>query len=86
PPVVQPGSDNSTLINPCQRLNLVTEYICNMPTEFGNISLYSTTFATTRLAELLVRSWRYHSLHPDYIHQRIERLGQTCKLRLLLMF
>ncbi|KAH9021788.1 hypothetical protein EDB85DRAFT_404056 [Lactarius pseudohatsudake] len=39
PPVVQPGSGNSTLINPCQRLNLVAEYICNMPKKFGDILL-----------------------------------------------
>ncbi|KAH9023604.1 hypothetical protein EDB85DRAFT_1894710 [Lactarius pseudohatsudake] len=67
PPVVQPGSGNSTLINPCQRLNLVTEYICNMPKEFGDI--------------LLDYPCDYKVGGTD----RTERLGQACKLRLLLL-
>ena len=31
------------------------------------------------------RSLRYHRLHPEYIHQRIERLGQSYNLRVLLL-
>jgi DNA excision repair protein ERCC-1 len=30
-------------------------------------------------------SLRYHRLHPEYIHQRIERLGQSYNLRILLL-
>jgi len=30
-------------------------------------------------------SLRYHRLHPEYIHQRIERLGQSYNLRVLLL-
>jgi DNA excision repair protein ERCC-1 len=28
---------------------------------------------------------RYHRLHPEYIHQRIERLGLSYNLRILLL-
>ena len=31
------------------------------------------------------QSLRYHRLHPEYIHQRIERLGQSYNLRVLLL-
>ncbi len=37
PPVVQPGSGKSIIINPCQRLNPVVECIRNVPKEFGDI-------------------------------------------------
>lgn len=30
-------------------------------------------------------SLKYHRLHPEYIHQRIERLGHSYSLRILLM-
>ena len=38
PPVVQPGSGNSIIINPCQRLNPIVECIRNVPKEFGDIT------------------------------------------------
>jgi hypothetical protein len=37
PPVIQPGSGNSIIINPCQRLNPIVECIRNVPKEFGDI-------------------------------------------------
>jgi hypothetical protein len=37
PPVVQPASGNSIVINPCQRLNPVVECVRNVPKEFGDI-------------------------------------------------
>ncbi|KAH9008057.1 hypothetical protein EDB84DRAFT_1249828, partial [Lactarius hengduanensis] len=65
------------------RLNLVAEYIRDMPKEFGDILLdYWRNYCG-----FLHLTYSYHSLHPDYNHQRTERLGQACKLRpLLLMF
>jgi DNA excision repair protein ERCC-1 len=38
-----------------------------------------------RILRFWVRSLRYHRLHPEYIHQRIERLGQSYNLRILLL-
>ena len=33
----------------------------------------------------MYHSLRYHRLHPEYIHQRIERLGHSYNLRVLLL-
>lgn len=99
PPVVQPGSGNSIIINPCQRLNPIVECIRNVPKEFGEITPDYQVGRTTGVLFLrffLVVYWfylwtehhfslRYHRLHPEYIHQRIERLGQSYNLRILLL-
>jgi Binding domain of DNA repair protein Ercc1 (rad10/Swi10) len=103
PPVVQPASGNSIIINPCQRLNPVVECIRNVPKEFGDILPDYQVGKTTGViflrclhlpfpslpAERILRLWdyslRYHRLHPEYIHQRIERLGQSYNLRILLL-
>lgn len=82
PPVVQPGSGNSIIINPCQRLNPIVECIRNVPKEFGDIS---PDYQVGRTTGVLFLSLRYHRLHPEYIHQRIERLGQAYSLRVLLL-
>ncbi len=82
-----------------QRLNHVVECIRNVPKEFGDISpdyqvgrttvCFSSGFSVLPIRPtagrvLLGRSLRYHRLHPEYIHQRIERLGQAYNLRVLL--
>src|SRR6266702_1247883 len=104
PPVVQPGSGNSIIINPNQRLNPVVECIRNVPKEFGDITpdyqvgrstgvlflrflrlIFSFHLRTEYYWVALSRSLRYHRLHPEYIHQRIERLGQAYNLRILLL-
>jgi DNA excision repair protein ERCC-1 len=104
PPVVQPGSGNSIIINPCQRLNPIVECIRNVPKEFGDITpdyqvgrttgvlflrfVFLSSFhlrAEYHLVAFCLCSLRYHRLHPEYIHQRIERLGQSYNLRILLL-
>ncbi|KAH9972581.1 restriction endonuclease type II-like protein [Lactifluus volemus] len=91
PPVVQPGSANSIIINPCQRLNPIVECIRNVPKVFGDILPDYQVGRTTGVlfsVFLFLRvlpSLRYHRLHPEYIHQRIERLGQSYNLRILLL-
>ncbi|KAL5503803.1 RAD10 [Sanghuangporus vaninii] len=82
PPVVQPGSGNAILINPCQRLNPLLECIRNMNKEFGDIV---PDFQLGRTTCALFLSLKYHRLHPEYIHQRIQKLGQLYTLRLLLL-
>ncbi|KAH9957569.1 restriction endonuclease type II-like protein [Russula dissimulans] len=82
PPVVQPGSGNSIIINPCQRLNPIVECIRNVPKEFADIL---PDYQVGRTTGVLFLSLRYHRLHPEYIHQRIERLGQSYNLRILLL-
>ncbi|TDL21709.1 DNA repair protein rad10, partial [Rickenella mellea] len=82
PPVVQPSSGNAIVVNPCQRLNPVLECIRNVSKEFGDIipdfQLGKTTCA-------LFLSLKYHRLHPEYVHQRIQRLGHAYTLRILLL-
>ncbi|KAI0268548.1 restriction endonuclease type II-like protein [Russula aff. rugulosa BPL654] len=82
PPVVQPASGNSIIINPCQRLNPVVECIRNVPKEFGDIL---PDYQVGKTTGVIFLSLRYHRLHPEYIHQRIERLGQSYNLRILLL-
>ncbi|KZP34596.1 DNA repair protein rad10 [Athelia psychrophila] len=82
PPVVVPGSGNNILINSNQRLNPLLECIRNVGKEFGDIV---PDFQVGRTTCVLYLSLKYHRLHPEYIHQRIERLGHAYGLRILLM-
>ncbi|KAI0260580.1 restriction endonuclease type II-like protein [Gloeopeniophorella convolvens] len=82
PPVVQPASGNSIVINPSQRLNPIVDCIRNVPKEFGDIL---PDYQVGRTTGVLFLSLRYHRLHPEYIHQRIDRLGQSYNLRILLL-
>ncbi|KAI0701701.1 restriction endonuclease type II-like protein [Earliella scabrosa] len=82
PPVVVPGSGNNIIVNPCQRGNPVLECIKNVGKEFGEIL---ADYQVGRTTGVLFLSLRYHRLHPEYIHQRIEKLGHTYNLRILLL-
>ncbi|KAH0827800.1 restriction endonuclease type II-like protein [Lanmaoa asiatica] len=99
PPVVQPGVGNNIIINPNQRLNPVLECVRNVGKEFGDIVpdfqvgrttcilflryIYSLLHLRWRSDEYI--SLRYHRLHPEYIHTRIEKLGHSYNLRILLI-
>ncbi|KAH7888765.1 restriction endonuclease type II-like protein [Phlebopus sp. FC_14] len=82
PPVVQPGGGNNIVINPNQRLNPVLQCIRNVGKEFGDIV---PDFQVGRTTCILFLSLRYHRLHPEYIHTRIEKLGRSYNLRILLI-
>ncbi|OSD07971.1 hypothetical protein PYCCODRAFT_1449097 [Trametes coccinea BRFM310] len=82
PPVVVPGSGNNIIVNPCQRGNPVLECIRNVGKEFGEIV---ADYQVGRTTGVLFLSLRYHRLHPEYIHQRIEKLGHSYNLRVLLL-
>ncbi|KAF8844358.1 DNA repair protein rad10 [Paxillus ammoniavirescens] len=82
PPVIQPGAGNNIIINPNQRLNPVLECIRNIGKEFGDIV---PDFQVGRTTCILFLSLRYHRLHPEYIHTRIEKLGRSYNLRILLI-
>ncbi|KAG1765015.1 restriction endonuclease type II-like protein [Suillus occidentalis] len=82
PPVVQPGTGNNIIINPNQRLNPVLECIRNVGKEFGDIV---PDFQVGRTSCVLFLSLKYHRLHPEYIHTRIEKLGHAYNLRILLI-
>ncbi|EIN11327.1 DNA repair protein rad10 [Punctularia strigosozonata HHB-11173 SS5] len=84
PPVVIPsaGSGKNIIVNPAQRLNPVLEHIRNVGKEFGDIL---SDYQVGRTTGVLFLSLKYHRLHPEYIHQRIERLGHSYSLRILLL-
>ncbi|KAI1798264.1 DNA repair protein rad10 [Ganoderma leucocontextum] len=82
PPVVVPGTGNNIIVNPCQRGNPVLECARNVGKEFGEIL---ADYQVGRTTGVLFLSLRYHRLHPEYIHQRIEKLGHAYNLRILLL-
>ncbi|KAH7913894.1 restriction endonuclease type II-like protein [Hygrophoropsis aurantiaca] len=82
PPVVQPGSGNNIIINPNQRKNPLLDCIRDVGKEFGDIV---PDFQVGRTTCALFLSLKYHRLHPEYIHTRIEKLGHSYNLRILLI-
>ncbi|KAJ7045605.1 restriction endonuclease type II-like protein [Mycena alexandri] len=83
PPVVVPsGGGNSIIVNPLQRGNPVLEAIRNVPKEFGDVVC---DYQVGRTTGVLFLSLKYHRLHPEYIYTRIEKLGISYNLRVLLV-
>ncbi|XP_006461152.1 hypothetical protein AGABI2DRAFT_204704 [Agaricus bisporus var. bisporus H97] len=82
PPVVVPASGNNIIVNPCQRGNPVLECIRNVGKEFGDIA---ADYQVGRTTGVLFLSLRYHRLHPEYIHSRVEKLGHSYDRRFLLI-
>jgi len=81
PPVVQPGV-SSILVNPVQRGNPLLTHIKHVAYQFAEIvpdfQVGSTTCA-------IFLSLKYHRLHPEYVHSRIEKLQSLYGLRILLL-
>ncbi|KAJ3977591.1 restriction endonuclease type II-like protein [Lentinula raphanica] len=82
PPVVIPGSGNNIIMSPLQRGNPVLECIRNVGKEYGDIV---ADYQVGRTTGVLFLSLKYHRLHPEYIHTRIEKLGHHYTLRILLI-
>jgi len=82
PPVVLPGTGNNILISPRQRLNPLLECIRDVGKEFSDIV---PDFQVGRTTCILFLSLRYHRLHPEYVMQRIEAIGNAYNLRILLL-
>ncbi|CAH1101465.1 unnamed protein product [Psylliodes chrysocephalus] len=70
------------LVNPKQRGNPLLKAIHNVPWEFDDI-VPDYQMGLTTCALFL--SIRYHNLNPDYIHDRLKKLGQMYQLRVLLV-
>ncbi|KIY50311.1 DNA repair protein rad10, partial [Fistulina hepatica ATCC 64428] len=81
PPVVH-GTGNNIIVNPLQRGNPLLETIRNVGQEFGDIVV---DYQVGRTTGVLFLSLKYHRLHPEYIHTRIEKLGHAYSLRILLI-
>ena len=76
------GSGSTILVNSCQRGNPVLQHIRNVGWEYGDIVPdYQVGVASC----MLFLSLRYHRLHPEYIHSRIQKLQQMYTLRILLV-
>uniref|UniRef100_A0A9L0RRM3 DNA excision repair protein ERCC-1 n=2 Tax=Equus caballus TaxID=9796 RepID=A0A9L0RRM3_HORSE len=79
----KPGAkSNSIIVSPRQRGNPVLKFVRNVPWEFGDV-LPDYVLGQSTCALFL--SLRYHNLHPDYIHQRLQTLGKSFALRVLLV-
>lgn len=81
PPVVEPGG-SSILVNPVQRGNPLLSHIKHVAYQFAEIVPDFQVGATTGA---LFLSLKYHRLHPEYIHSRIEKLQSLYGLRILLL-
>ncbi|KAF5369311.1 hypothetical protein D9758_002814 [Tetrapyrgos nigripes] len=82
PPVVVPNSGNNIILNPLQRGNPILEHVRNVGKEFGDIV---ADYQVGRTTGVLFLSLKYHRLHPEYIHTRIQKLGHSYNLRILLV-
>ncbi|XP_003406504.2 DNA excision repair protein ERCC-1 isoform X1 [Loxodonta africana] len=79
----KPGAkSNSIIVSPRQRGNPVLKFVRNVPWEFGDVV---PDYVLGHSTCALFLSLRYHNLHPDYIHQRLQSLGKNFALRVLLV-
>uniref|UniRef100_A0A8I3NG29 DNA excision repair protein ERCC-1 n=2 Tax=Canis lupus familiaris TaxID=9615 RepID=A0A8I3NG29_CANLF len=65
-----------------QRGNPVLKFVRNVAWEFGDV-LPDYVLGQSTCALFL--SLRYHNLHPDYLHERLQSLGKSFALRVLLV-
>ncbi len=72
----------SILVNPIQQRNPVTKLLRAVPWQVSEIV---PDFVMGRTSCCLFISVQYHSLHPEYIHGRIDKLGKLYELRILLV-
>lgn len=83
--VSQAGSTHSShalIVNPIQVNNPLMRHVRRVPWERGDIV---PDFVMGRTTCALFLSIRYHSLHPNYIHDRLKTLGYLYEVRVLLV-
>ncbi|KAK1797791.1 hypothetical protein P4O66_008153, partial [Electrophorus voltai] len=76
------GSGNGIIVSPRQRGNPILKFVRSVPWEFGEVV---PDYVLGRTTCALFLSLRYHNLNPNYIHDRLKRLGQAFTLRVLLV-
>lgn len=76
------GSGSTILVNSCQRGNPVLQHIRNIGWQYGDIV---PDYQVGTASCVLFLSLRYHRLHPEYIHSRIQKLGRMYTLRILMV-
>ncbi|ORX91967.1 DNA repair protein rad10, partial [Basidiobolus meristosporus CBS 931.73] len=80
-PIRSRGSGNTIIVNPCQRGNPILQHVRNVPWEYGEIVPdYQVGISSC----VLFLSLRYHRLHPEYVFNRIQKLGRSYLLRVIL--
>lgn len=70
------------MVNARQRGNPVLKHIRRVPWEFGETV---ADYEMGRTTCALFLSLKYHSLHPEYVHERLKQLGRAYDLRVLLV-
>lgn len=75
-------SSSSILVNSCQRGNPVLQHIKGVAWEYADIV---PDYQVGLSNGVLFLSLRYHRLHPEYIHMRIQKLAHMYTLRILLV-
>lgn len=73
---------SSIIVSPRQRGNPVLKFVRSVPWEFGEVT---PDYVLGQSTCALFLSLRYHNLHPDYIHERLQSLGKNFALRVLLV-
>lgn len=81
-PIAKSTKSNCILVNPRQRGNPIIKHIRNIPWEFGDTP---ADYEVGKAACTLYLSVRYHQLNPEYIHERLKKLGRSYDLRVLLV-
>lgn len=76
------GTGTTILVNNCQRGNPILQHIRNVGWEYADII---PDYQVGVSSCILFLSIRYHRLHPEYVHTRIQRLAQMFTLRVLLV-
>ncbi|EST06816.1 DNA repair protein rad10 [Kalmanozyma brasiliensis GHG001] len=76
------GTGNTILVNNCQRGNPLLQHIRNIGWEYADIV---PDYQVGLSSCILFLSIRYHRLHPEYVHTRIQKLGNMFTLRILLV-
>ncbi|XP_036039282.1 DNA excision repair protein ERCC-1 isoform X2 [Onychomys torridus] len=76
------AKSSSILVSPRQRGNPVLKFVRNVPWEFSEVT---PDYVLGQSTCALFLSLRYHNLHPDYIHERLQSLGKSFALRVLLV-
>ncbi|KAK9479894.1 restriction endonuclease type II-like protein [Lipomyces japonicus] len=76
------SSSTTIIVSPRQKDNPIVKHIKNIQWELGDII---PDYLIASSIAVLFLSLKYHRLHPEYIYNRITKLGKNFKLRVLLV-
>jgi len=79
----EPLLDTRIHVNNKQKGNKVLKYIRNLGIQF--VDDIEADFVCGSQVGVLWLSLKYHNLHPNYLHKRLEKLGPMYNLRILLL-